>query len=140
MSEMKGCPSLGPTIQSKPDCCPTCDGRHIIKRGLRKNNFRHLQIYWCKDCFRYFVPLMGLPGHLKNHLEADWKDVPIEHISLDSVNEWIWKKRDQSLSWVTIKNILRTMRKKRREQYATLFLLAAASGLRSSELLALRSQ
>ncbi len=122
--------------------------------------------------------------------------VPIEHISIDSVNEWIWKKRDQGLSWVTIKNILRTMQrvlssfskdkkppfsqiglaiperdklqmkvnsrkqvsfswaqaeqvadqvgrmdtlgKTRREQYATLFLFAAASGLRSSELLALR--
>lgn len=135
-------------------------------------------------------------GHLKNHLEADWKDVPIEHITIDSVNEWIWKKRNQSLSWITIKNILRTMQrvlssfsrdkkppfsqiglaiperdklqmkvssrkkisfswtqaeqiaeyvgnmetlgKKRREQYATLFLLASASGLRASELLALR--
>ena len=59
---MKRSPSLGPTIQSKPDFCPTCDGRHIIKRGLRKNSFRHLQIYWCKDCFRHFVPLMGLRG------------------------------------------------------------------------------
>ncbi len=28
-------------------------------------------------------------SHLRNHLEADWQDVPIEHISLDSVNEWI---------------------------------------------------
>jgi len=61
-SDMKRSPSLGPTIQSKPDFCPACDGRHIIKRGLRKNSFRHLQIYWCKDCFRYFVPLMGLRG------------------------------------------------------------------------------
>ena len=50
-------------------------------------------------------------SHLKNHLEADWNDVPIEHISIDSVNEWIWKKRDQSLSWVTTKNILRTMQR-----------------------------
>ena len=136
-------------------------------------------------------------SHLGNHLEADWKDVPIEHITIDSVNEWIWKKRSQGLSWITIKNILRTMqrvlssflkdrkppfsqtglaiperdklqlkvnsRKKvsfswaqaekivdhvgkmatlgeaRRELYSTLFLLAAASGLRSSELLALRA-
>jgi len=136
-------------------------------------------------------------GHLRTQLEADWKDVPIEHITLDSVNEWIWKKRDESLSWVTIKNILRTMQRvlssfsrdkkppfsqtglaiperdklemkvnsrKRvsfswaqaeqiadyvgkmealgetlRDQYSTLFLLAAASGLRSSELLALRA-
>ena len=135
-------------------------------------------------------------GHLKTHLEADWNDVPIEHITIDSVNEWIWKKRKHGLSWITIKNILRTMqrvlssfskdkkppfsqiglaiperdklqmkvnsRKKvsfswaqaeqiadlvgrmttlgeaRRERYSTLFLLAAASGLRSSELLALR--
>jgi predicted RNA-binding Zn-ribbon protein involved in translation (DUF1610 family) len=42
--------SFGPTIQSKPDFCPTCDGRRIIKRGLRKNCFRRLQIYSCKDC------------------------------------------------------------------------------------------
>ena len=136
-------------------------------------------------------------GHLKAHLEADWKNIPVEHINIDSVNEWIWKKREQRLSWVTIKNILRTMQrvlsasskdkkppfsqsglaiserdklqmkidsrrkvsfswaqaqqiaeyvgkmdrlgKARREQYATLFLLAAASGLRTSELLALRA-
>jgi integrase len=135
-------------------------------------------------------------GHLKNHLEADWNDVPIEHITIDSVNEWIWKKRKQGLSWITIKNILRTLQrvlssfskdkkppfsqiglaiperdklqmkvnsrkkvsfswaqaeqianyvgsletlgKARREKYSTLLLLAAASGLRSSELLALR--
>lgn len=135
--------------------------------------------------------------HLKAHLEADWKDVPVEHINIDSVNEWIWKKREQGLSWVTIKNILRTMQrilsasssdkkppfsqsglaiperdklqmkinsrrkvsfswaqaeqianhigkmdrlgKTRREQYAALFLLAAASGLRSSELFALKA-
>jgi len=134
--------------------------------------------------------------HLKAHLEADWNEVPIEHITIDSVNEWIWKKREQGLSWVTIKNILRTMQRvlsassrdkkppfsqrglaiperdklemklhsrqhvslswahaeqvaeqirkmdglgrARREQYATLILLCAASGVRPSELLALR--
>jgi len=150
-----------------------------------------------------FAPRMLRPstfsvadGHLKAHLEADWKDVPVEHINIDSVNEWIWKKRKQGLSWVMIKNVLRTMQrvlsvsskdkkppfsqnglaiperdklqmkidsrrkvsfswaqaeqivehvskmdglgKARREQYATLFFLAAASGLRFSELLALR--
>jgi transposase-like protein len=53
---------LGPTIQSKPDFCPACDGRRIVKRGLRKNNFRHLQVYWCRDCGRYFSSLTGLKG------------------------------------------------------------------------------
>lgn len=50
-------------------------------------------------------------GHLKCHLETDWNDVPIEHIDIDAVNEWILKKRRGGLSWVTIKNILRTMQR-----------------------------
>jgi len=29
---------------------------------LRKNSFRQLQIYWCKDCGRYFLSLEGLKG------------------------------------------------------------------------------
>jgi integrase len=136
-------------------------------------------------------------GHLKNHLEPDWKDASIDHISIDTINNWAWKKKREGLSWVTIKNVLRTMQrvlsassksktvpfsqdglaiperdklqmkinsrkhvsysweqtlriveqvqqletlgKAREEQYSTLFLLAAASGLRIGELLALRS-
>jgi integrase len=105
-------------------------------------------------------------GHLKVHLEPDWNDVPVEHVDIDAVNEWIWKKRQAGLSWVTIKNILRTMQqvlscsstdKKppfsqeglaiperdtvddvRRKRYATVFILAAATGLRCGELFALR--
>jgi integrase len=50
-------------------------------------------------------------GHLKKHLEPDWKDVPVEHITIDAVNEWAWKKRTEGLSWITIKNILRTMQR-----------------------------
>jgi integrase len=134
--------------------------------------------------------------HLKAHLEADWNDVPMEHINIEAVNEWMWKKRQTGLSWVTIKNILRTMQRvlsasskdkkppfsqnglaiperdklqmkirsrqkishswahaqqiaeqirklenlgqARRERYAVLILLYAASGVRCSELLALR--
>jgi transposase-like protein len=52
----------GPTIQSKPDFCPACDGRQIVKRGLRKNSLRQLQIYFCKDCGKYFSPLAGPKG------------------------------------------------------------------------------
>jgi transposase-like protein len=55
-------PALGPTIQSKPDCCPACDGRRIVKNGLRKNSFRQIQIYWCKDCGGHFSSLAGLKG------------------------------------------------------------------------------
>jgi hypothetical protein len=50
-------------------------------------------------------------GHLKVHLEADWNEIPASHIDIDAVNEWMWKKRQAELSWVTIKNILRTMQR-----------------------------
>jgi transposase-like protein len=51
--------SLGPTNQSKAEFCPSCDSREIVKRGIRRNSHRHLQIYWCKDC-KYFLALRGL--------------------------------------------------------------------------------
>ena len=35
----------------------------------------------------------------------------MERITIDAVNEWSWKKRREGLSWVTIKNILRTMQR-----------------------------
>jgi integrase len=53
-------------------------------------------------------------------------------------------RKQVSFSWAQTEQIadhvgkMDTLGKTRREQYATLFLLAAASGLRSSELLALR--
>lgn len=131
--------------------------------------------------------------HISVHLEPYWADVPVEHIAIDAVNKWAWTKRPE-LSWVTIKNILRTMQRVlscylrkpsfslrdleipakdklqmqmdsrdavsfswgdakrivsavgelpdldagRKRQYATAFILAAATGLRSCELFALR--
>lgn len=134
-------------------------------------------------------------GHIKCHLEADWNEIPVEQIDIDAVNEWIWKKRQEDLSWVTIKNILRTMQRvlscsskdkkppfsqeglaiperdklqmkiesreaislswlqtkqiaeqvhklnvdrTRKERYATVFLVASATGLRYGELFALK--
>ena len=50
-------------------------------------------------------------GRIRNHLEADWKDVPIEHVTIQAVNEWSWKKRKAGLSWVVIKDALRTMQR-----------------------------
>jgi len=59
---MKKRVALGTTIQSKPDFCPNCDGRHIIKHGLRKNTHRQLQVYLCRDCGRFFSSLVGIKG------------------------------------------------------------------------------
>jgi integrase len=49
--------------------------------------------------------------HISKHLLPDWENTPVEHINIDSVNEWIWKKRKEGLSWVSVKNILRTMQR-----------------------------
>ncbi|MGC2091449.1 MAG: site-specific integrase [Candidatus Acidiferrales bacterium] len=49
--------------------------------------------------------------HLKNHLEPAWKNTPIEHITISKVNEWAGKKRREGLSWVSIKNVLRTLQR-----------------------------
>jgi integrase len=179
----------------------------IQKLGINSDDYQVPSSRTFADAVKHyrevFAPRMLRPstfsiadGHLKTHLEVDWKDVPIAHITIDSVNEWIWKKRQQGLSWVTIKNILRTIQRvlsafskekkppfsqsglaiperdrlqmkiqsrqrpslswddaervaaqahrmdslgdARRQQYGVLFLLASASGLRPSELLALR--
>jgi len=179
----------------------------ISRLQLNSNDYRIPSSHCFADAVRHyrdvFAPRMlrdstvsVWDGRLKTHLEADWNDVPIEHITIDSVNEWAWKKRRDGLSWVTIKDALRTMQRVlsafskdkkppfsqigltiperdklqmkiqsrrnvsftwsqaeriakhirtmdglgdgRREQYSTLILLAAASGLRSSEVLALK--
>jgi integrase len=133
--------------------------------------------------------------HIRQHLEADWANVPLEHIDIKTVQVWADRKRREGLSWTTVKNILRTMQRiltcftekappfslkalyiperdrmamkvarrdavsftwsdanrisnavrklsgldiGRKTRYATAFILAAASGLRCSELYALR--
>src|SRR3974390_2616918 len=50
-------------------------------------------------------------SHLNNHLEPDWKDVPIDHITVDTINDWAWKKKREGLSGGTITNVLRTMQR-----------------------------
>src|SRR6266403_1538682 len=50
-------------------------------------------------------------ARIKTHLEKDWKDVPIEHIRIDAVNEWASRKRDAGMSWTSIKDSLRTMQR-----------------------------
>jgi hypothetical protein len=50
-------------------------------------------------------------GRIKNHLEPDWKDVPLDLITFDAVTEWAVKKRTGGLSWASVKGSLRTMQR-----------------------------
>lgn len=97
----------GSTIQSKPDFCPACDGRRIVRDGLRKNTFRHLQIYWCKDCRAHFSSLTGIKGvkypprliaralclyHLGHSQEETARRIASEHriaVPRRTISDWI---------------------------------------------------
>jgi ATP-dependent exoDNAse (exonuclease V) beta subunit len=47
-------------IQRKVTTCPYCDSREIIKKRVRANHTRTLQIYCCKNCWKYFTPLSAV--------------------------------------------------------------------------------
>jgi len=179
----------------------------ILKLELNSPNYRIPCSLTFADAATYYREEFGPTMHrrntfdswdglLRNHVEPDWKDVPIEHVTIKTVNEWAWRKHNAGISWGTIKDSLRTMHRvltafpentaptfsqkglriperdklqmklgsrhrasfswaqavqiaehlrnldglgdSRREQYSTAVLVAAASGLRCSELLALK--
>jgi integrase len=94
----------------------------IMHLGVNSNEYRIPSSLTFADAVKHnrevFAPRMLRAStfsvaecHLKAHLEEDWNDVPVEHIDIDRVNEWAWRKRKDGLSWVTIKNILRTMQR-----------------------------
>jgi hypothetical protein len=94
----------------------------ISKLQLNSNDYRIPSSRTFADAVKYyrevFAPRMlrdstvsVWDGRLKAHLEADWNDVRIDHITIDSVNEWAWKQRRAGLSWMTIKDSLRTMQR-----------------------------
>jgi integrase len=47
--------------------------------------------------------------HITKHLLPDWGSTPVEHIDIDAVNEWAWKKRQSGMKWFYIKKVLQTM-------------------------------
>lgn len=42
------------TPPAKPTFCPHCHSNKIIRKGTRKNQFRLVPLYFCKDCYKYF--------------------------------------------------------------------------------------
>lgn len=94
----------------------------LVTHGINRVAAKIPSVLTFRDAVKYyrevFAPRMlrpstfsGHDGLIKNHLEADWNDVPIEHINIDSVNEWAWKQRERGLSWTLIKDILRKMQR-----------------------------
>jgi hypothetical protein len=88
----------------------------ISRLQINSNDYRIPSSRTFADAVRYyrgvFAPRMLRDStfsvaqyHIQKHLEVDWNDVPIEHINIDAVNEWLWKKRQEGVSWVTIKNV-----------------------------------
>jgi integrase len=94
----------------------------IQKLAINSNDYRIPSAHKFSDAIGYyrteFGPTMHRPSTLNTwnsritkHLEPDWKDCPLELINIQAVNEWAWKKRQAGLSWVLIKDALRTMQR-----------------------------
>lgn len=49
------------------DCCPSCNSKELIKRGIRKTATEQKQRYSCKDCKKRFVlsPIKKIKGNAK---------------------------------------------------------------------------
>lgn len=49
------------------DCCPSCNSKNLIKRGIRKTELEEKQRYSCKDCKKRFVlsPIKNIKGNAK---------------------------------------------------------------------------
>jgi integrase len=86
------------------------DEYRIPSSAIFANAVKHYREVFAPRMLRHST-ISVAEGRLKAHLEADWNDVPIEHITIDSVNKWAWKKRQSGLSCVTIKGALRTMQR-----------------------------
>ena len=51
--------AIGPLFDVKPDECPCCHGRHIVRYGHASSNGRGR--YLCKDCHKTFCGSAGTP-------------------------------------------------------------------------------
>jgi len=45
-----------PIVVLKDLKCPYCQGKNIVKRGLRRNKLEVIQLYQCNNCQRTFSP------------------------------------------------------------------------------------
>lgn len=94
----------------------------ISKLQVNSSDYRIPSAHKFSDAIEYyrteFGPTMHRPstfnswnGRITKHLEPDWKECPLELITIQAVNEWAWKKRQAGISWVVIKDALRTMQR-----------------------------
>ena len=42
------------SVPYKPTFCPHCHANNIIRKGIRRNQYRLIPLYFCKSCFKYF--------------------------------------------------------------------------------------
>jgi len=93
---------LGPTSELTRSEAERKKQEFISKLQLNSGEYRIPSPATFADAVRYyredFAPRMLrastfsiADGHIRNHLEAYWNDVPIDHIGIDRVNQWAWK-------------------------------------------------
>ena len=98
-------------IQAKATACPYCDSRNLAKKGTRGNHTRKLQVYRCKNCFKYFTPMSALKtkyapqlisralllyyrGHSQEDISLRLKTKHKTIIPRRTIGNWISKYKD----------------------------------------------
>ncbi len=53
-------PEFAQSHQTRPTAaCPYCGGRRIIRKGVRKNKYGDVQLFYCRYCKKKFTPLVN---------------------------------------------------------------------------------
>ena len=95
---------IGPVVQLTPSEAERKKLEFISNLRINSSGYRIPSSQSFADAAKHFRDVFAptmlrdsifslADGRIRNHLEADWKDVPIEHITIEAVNEWAWKKR-----------------------------------------------
>jgi transposase-like protein len=80
--------------------CPSCGSKKLIKKGIRKNKLKEVQLYFCKDCARkftddnfknrtYSIPqiIKAITFHNKGFTISDCSDKT--NIPTSTISNWI---------------------------------------------------
>lgn len=92
----------------------------ILKLGLNSSEYRipstetfasavkHYLEVWAPDMLRASTRNVAR-YHIANYLSPDWGNTPIEHVTIEAINDWARGKRQSGMKWSYIKKVLQTM-------------------------------
>lgn len=86
--------------------CPYCNGKDIVKRGLREKKHETIQVYFCKHCNKKFTPLMSKNKSYPLRVILEAVSYYNRLLSLEEVSKRIYEKYNMTFNNQTILNWL----------------------------------